>query len=110
MLNVNALSRVLLITHKEVEIVWASPLQTDTPVEYYEVRWFVKTEPDANKTSVSTKEARAHIMDLAENTEYGFQVRCKTSGGWGAYSNVLYAHTSHSITPGKILGDITLFI
>lgn len=93
--------KVVTITSKEVELTWDKPLHSDSPIEYYEVRWFPKTEVDAiNKTTLSTKEMKAHIQDLAENTEYGFQIRCKTVNGWGTYSNIVYAQTLQSITPG----------
>jgi ephrin-B len=93
--------KVVTITSKEVELTWDKPLHSDSPIEYYEVRWFPKTEVDAiNKTTLSTKEMKAHIQDLGENTEYGFQIRCKTVNGWGTYSNIVYAQTLQSITPG----------
>lgn len=94
--------KIVTITSKEVELVWDKPVHSDSPVEYYEVRWFPKTEVDAiNKTTYSTKETKAVLSDLIENTEYGFQIRCKTPNGWGTYSNIVYAQTLQSITPGK---------
>jgi Eph receptor B1 len=84
--------------------VWDKPLQTDSPIEAYEVRWFPKTEVDhMNKTTLNTKETRALITDLLENTEYGFQIRSKTMNGWGTFSNIVYAQTLQSITPGMFL-------
>lgn len=78
-------------------------MQSDSPIEYYEIRWFPKSELDAvNKTTLSTKEAKIHITDLIENTEYGFQVRCKTINGFGTYSNIVYATTQQGFSPGKI--------
>ncbi|XP_070493970.1 ephrin type-B receptor 1-B isoform X2 [Chironomus tepperi] len=92
--------KVTTITSKEVELSWDNPLHSDSPIEFYEVRWFPKSEVDSiNKTTQSTKDTKILITDLTENTEYGFQIRCKTSNGWGTYSNIVYAQTLQSITP-----------
>jgi Eph receptor B1 len=94
--------KVTTITSKEVELTWDNPLHIDSPIEFYEVRWFPKSEVDSlNKTTQSTKETKILITDLTENTEYGFQIRCKTTNGWGTYSNIVYAQTLQSITPGE---------
>jgi Eph receptor B1 len=93
--------KVVTITSKEVELTWEKPLHSDSPIEFYEVRWFPKSEVDSiNKTTLSTKETKILISDLMENTEYGFQIRCKTTNGWGTYSNIVYSQTLQSITPG----------
>lgn len=93
--------KISTITSKEVEITWDKPLHNDSPIEFYEVRWFPKSDVDSlNKTTLSTKENKILISDLSENTEYGFQIRCKTSSGFGTYSNIVYAQTLQSITPG----------
>ncbi|EAA06487.6 AGAP000489-PA, partial [Anopheles gambiae str. PEST] len=92
--------KVVQITNKEVDLVWDKPIHSDSPIEYYEVRWFPKSEVDAmNKSVLSTKESKVHIGDLLENTEYGFQVRCKTLNGWGTFSNIVYAQTHQSVSP-----------
>lgn len=94
--------KVTTITSKEVELSWDNPLHSDAPIEYYEIRWFPKSEVDSlNKTTQTTKDTKILITDLTENTEYGFQIRCKTTSGWGTYSNIVYAQTLQSITPGK---------
>lgn len=94
--------KISSITNKEVEITWDKPLHNESPIEFYEVRWFPKSDVDSlNKTTLSTKETKILISDLSENTEYGFQIRCKTNSGWGTYSNIVYAQTLQSITPGK---------
>lgn len=118
-------TRVVAVTSKEVDLVWERPAHSDSPVDFYEVRWFARA-PDAgdlassssaaaaaaaavatvspssaNKTTLSTKEPRAHVDGLAENTEYGFQVRCKTLSGWGTYSQPVYAQTLQSVSPGE---------
>lgn len=92
--------RIVSITSHEVELAWDNP--SEIPIESYEVRWFPKMELDAaNKTTLSTHEQRAHIDNLQENTEYGFQVRCKTANGFGQYSNIIYGQTHQGVSPGK---------
>lgn len=63
-----------------------------------------------NKTTLSTKEPKAHIDGLTENTEYGFQVRCKTLSGWGTYSQPVYAQTLQSVSPGNRFSNIFVLI
>uniref|UniRef100_A0A182N159 Uncharacterized protein n=1 Tax=Anopheles dirus TaxID=7168 RepID=A0A182N159_9DIPT len=92
--------KVVQITNKDVDLMWDKPIHSDSPIEYYEVRWFPKSEVDAmNKSVLSTKESKVHIGELLENTEYGFQVRCKTLNGWGTFSNIVYAQTHQSVSP-----------
>lgn len=95
--------RIVSITSREVELAWDNPMHSEVPIESYEVRWFPKMELDAvNKTTLSTHEQRAHIDNLLENTEYGFQVRCKTANGFGQYSNIVYGQTHQGVSPGKV--------
>ncbi|KAL7726690.1 hypothetical protein ACLKA6_012769 [Drosophila palustris] len=96
--------RVVSITSKDVDLVWDKPIQSDTPIELYEVRWFPKSDLDSiNKTALSTKETKVHITGLIDNTEYGFQVRCKTINGFGSFSNMVYAQTHQSV--GSVYED-----
>ncbi|KAL9873518.1 ephrin type-B receptor 1-B isoform X3 [Glossina fuscipes] len=89
---------IVSTTNNEVDLAWDKPAQSDSSIEFYEVRWFPKPEFDAiNKTALNTKETKAHIENLLEDTEYGFQVRYKTLNGYGTYSNIVYAHTQQSI-------------
>ncbi|XP_054091590.1 ephrin type-B receptor 1-B isoform X2 [Zeugodacus cucurbitae] len=93
--------RIVATTSRDVDLVWDKPVQSDSPIEFYEVRWFPKPELDSiNKTALNTKETKAHIEGLAENTEYGFQVRCKTLNGYGTYSNIVYAQTHQGVDSG----------
>lgn len=97
--------RILTISSKDADLEWDKPVQTDNPpLEFYEVRWFPKLELDSiNKTALNTKDTKAHIEGLVENTEYGFQVRCKTLNGFGAYSNMIYAQTLQAVSSGNSL-------
>ncbi|KNC34063.1 hypothetical protein FF38_07520 [Lucilia cuprina] len=91
--------RIVLTTSNEIDLIWDKPVQSDVPIEFYEVRWFPKPDFDTiNKTALTTKETKAHIENLNENTEYGFQVRYKTLNGYGTYSNIVYAHTQQGVS------------
>lgn len=101
--------KVQSISNREADLSWEKPLHSDSPIEYYEVRWFPKYDFDtANKTSISTKETKLHIENLNENTEYGFQVRCKTMNGYGTFSNIVYAQTHPNTNSG--LFNLTKFL
>ncbi|KAH8334838.1 hypothetical protein KR067_006546, partial [Drosophila pandora] len=103
--------RILSITNNNANLAWDKPVHSDFPLEFYEIRWFPKHDLDANnKSSLSTKETKAHIEDLQESTEYGFQVRCKTLNGYGSYSSIIYAKTSHPINSGYDDSDQVRFI
>ncbi|KAH8376029.1 hypothetical protein KR093_005601, partial [Drosophila rubida] len=96
--------RVVTVTSNDVDLVWEKPVQSDTPIELYEVRWFPKSDLDSfNKTVLNTKDTKVHIDGLIDNTEYGFQVRCKTNNGFGSFSNMVYAQTHHSV--GSVYED-----
>lgn len=91
--------RVMAATSNEVDLVWDKPVQNEVPIEFYEVRWFPKPDFDIiNKTTLTTKENKAHVENLNDNTEYGFQVRYKTLNGYGTYSTIVYAHTQPGVS------------
>lgn len=72
-LSTNFNARIVSITSEEIDLIWDKPVHSDSPIEFYEVRWFLKSEIDTiNKTTLSTKDTKAHIDNLMENTEYGF--------------------------------------
>lgn len=51
-----------------------------------------------NATSKLTTEQRITFNTLRQRTEYGFQVRAKTTHGWGEYSPTIWK------TTGQVLG------
>lgn len=88
------------VFENEIYLKWDKPLSS---IEFYEVKWFIKGGDifDMNKTSsLRTKELETVIENLLENTEYGFQVRWKTTNGYGPYSNIIYATTQSGIHTG----------
>ncbi|KAL5289859.1 EPHA5 family protein [Megaselia abdita] len=84
------------VSDKEIFLKWEKP---PFPIDFYEIRWFLKDSDiiNSNKTSFKTKEMETIIKNLSENTEYGVQIRWKTSDGFGPYSNIVYAFTQNGI-------------
>lgn len=62
-----------------------------------QVRYFVRHD-DGNASSMLTKEQQTTFTGLRQRTEYGFQVRAKTTHGWGEFSPTVFK------TTGQILG------
>nr|CAD7392730.1 unnamed protein product [Timema cristinae] len=95
--------RVTDIKSTEVSLAWDSPLineATDTEsdmVEIYEARCFARHD-DSNATNTLTKEQQTTFTGLRQRTEYGFQVRAKTTHGWGEFSSPIFK------TTGQVLG------
>lgn len=67
--------KIASITSNSIDLTWEKPVYNESPIEFYEVRWFPKTEIDAiNKTTYNTKETKITLKELVENTEYGIQI------------------------------------
>jgi ephrin-B len=64
---------------------------------FMQVRYFVRHD-DGNASSKLTKEQQMTFTGLRQRTEYGFQVRAKTTHGWGEFSPTVFK------TTGQILG------
>lgn len=58
---------------------------------------------DANATITLTKEQKVTYTGLRQRTEYGFQVRAKTTNGWGEFSPAIYKTTGHVMGRGNQL-------
>nr|CAD7258156.1 unnamed protein product [Timema shepardi] len=98
--------RVTDIKSTEVSLAWDSPLineATDTEsdmVEIYEARCFARHD-DSNATNTLTKEQQTTFTGLRQRTEYGFQVRAKTTHGWGEFSSPIFKTTGQVLGTGK---------
>ncbi|XP_063219308.1 ephrin type-A receptor 4 isoform X2 [Bacillus rossius redtenbacheri] len=95
--------RVTSVKSTEITLSWDSPATSDAAdmendvVEMYEVRCFVRPD-DSNATSMLTTEQQATFTGLRQHTEYGFQVRAKTTHGWGEFTTPIFK------TTGQVLG------
>jgi Eph receptor B1 len=67
---------------------------------FIQVRYFVRGEANNNASvkSVVTSDTAMPFTGLMQRTEYGFQVRAKTTHGWGEFSPPVFK------TTGQVLG------
>jgi len=95
--------RTTSVKASEITLTWDPPFTPDADmdspdhVEMYEVRCFSRHE-EINATSKMTTENRITFTGLRQRTEYGFQVRAKTTHGWGDFSPTVFK------TTGQVLG------
>ncbi|XP_054266069.1 ephrin type-B receptor 1-B-like isoform X3 [Macrosteles quadrilineatus] len=95
--------RTTSVKASEITLTWDPPFTPDSDmdspdhVEMYEVRCFSRHE-EINATSKMTTENRISFTGLRQRTEYGFQVRAKTTHGWGDFSPTVFK------TTGQVLG------
>jgi len=88
--------RVMSATASEVLLHWDPPYDVQE-LEMYEVRYFVKGR-EANATIIRAGRVTRHTFEnLKQKTEYGFQVRAKTTSGWGEFSSVVYKRTGQVV-------------
>ncbi|XP_066959562.1 ephrin type-B receptor 1 isoform X4 [Macrobrachium rosenbergii] len=88
---------VTSVKSTEISLAWDAPSDPLSEIEMYEVRYYVKGM-ESNSSSVLTKKEESSIGSLRQRTDYGFQVRAKTTHGWGDYSQPIYKKTA------KLLG------
>uniref|UniRef100_A0A8D8YG78 receptor protein-tyrosine kinase n=1 Tax=Cacopsylla melanoneura TaxID=428564 RepID=A0A8D8YG78_9HEMI len=100
--------RVTAVKASEVGLSWDPPLSNeasdDNSIETYEVKCFKKGD-DSNATSIHTTEQHILFSQLRPRTEYGFQVRAKTTNGWGDYSPIVFRTTSQVLGTAYIGDD-----
>ncbi|XP_068224771.1 ephrin type-A receptor 4-A, partial [Palaemon carinicauda] len=89
--------RVTSVKSTEISLTWDAPSDPLSEIEMYEVRYYVKGMEN-NSSSVLTKKEESSIGSLRQRTDYGFQVRAKTTHGWGDYSQPIFKKTA------KLLG------
>lgn len=101
--------RVLTVKATEIVIAWDPPsmgddAQNDVDIVDYEVRCFPRNYDldQTNSTSTFiTKDIQLTISGLKQKTEYGIQVRAKTSRGAGEFTPVIYKSTGQMLGQGK---------
>lgn len=67
---------------------------------HLQVRYYVRDQHN-NSSSILTKKEESSLVSLRQSTDYGFQVRAKTSHGWGKYSPPIYKKTGQLLGTGK---------
>jgi ephrin-B len=66
-----------------------------------QVRCFARHD-DGNASSTLTKEQQTTFTGLRQRTEYGFQVRAKTTHGWGEFSPTVFKTTGQILGTGEL--------
>jgi Eph receptor B1 len=89
--------RVSNVRSTEVTLRWDAPDDPYSDIEMYEVRYFMKGFEN-NASSVLINRPESAFSNLRQQTVYGFQVRAKTTHGWGEFSLPVYK------TTGTVLG------
>lgn len=75
-----------------------------------QVRYFVRGEANNNASvkSVVTSDTAMPFTGLMQRTEYGFQVRAKTTHGWGEFSPPVFKTTGQVLGTGTCLTKLDL--
>ncbi|GIY55178.1 hypothetical protein CEXT_373122 [Caerostris extrusa] len=84
--------RIKSVKSSEIALEWDAPDDPFPDTENYEVRYYQKGHERNGSTATTTKEEIV-ISNLKEGTVYGFQVRAKTTHGWGDYSKTVFKMT-----------------
>lgn len=84
--------RVINVRSTELTLRWDAPDDPYSDIEMYEVRYFVKGLEN-NASSVLINRPESAFSSLRQQTVYGFQVRAKTTHGWGEFSTPVFKTT-----------------
>ncbi|EEC18904.1 eph receptor tyrosine kinase, putative [Ixodes scapularis] len=96
--------RAKAIKSTEVLLAWDAPQDPFPEVERYEVRFFPRKWAK-NETVLQSHKLQLAVTGLRSRSEYGFQVRVKTTRGFGEYSDTVYLTTgqyTHSPDEDKV--------
>ncbi|KAK7082967.1 Ephrin type-A receptor 5, partial [Halocaridina rubra] len=88
---------VTSVKSTEISLAWKAPSDPFSEIEMYEVKYYVRGMEN-NSSSILTQKEESSIVSLRQRTDYGFQVRAKTTNGWGDYSAPIFK------TTGQLLG------
>lgn len=84
--------RVINVRSTELTLRWDAPDDPYTEIEMYEVRYFIKGMEN-NASSMLINRPESAFSSLRQQTVYGFQVRAKTTHGWGEFSSPVFKTT-----------------
>ncbi|GAB6031351.1 hypothetical protein CHUAL_009137 [Chamberlinius hualienensis] len=84
--------QVKSVKSTEITLTWDAPTDPFSEIEMYEVRYYLRGA-EKNATVMLTKKEEILFSSLKQRTEYGFQVRAKTTHGWGEFSPPTYKMT-----------------
>ncbi|XP_067122135.1 ephrin type-A receptor 4-A-like isoform X2 [Centruroides vittatus] len=89
--------RAISVKSTEILLTWDPPDDPFSEIEVYEIRYFQRNY-EKNASSILTKKEEISFTNLKQITEYGFQVRTKTTHGWGEYSRPTYKFTGQLVS------------
>ncbi|XP_076066161.1 eph receptor tyrosine kinase isoform X4 [Oratosquilla oratoria] len=89
--------RVTSVKSTEISLAWEAPSDPLSEIEMYEVRYYVQGLENNASSALTTTQDKS-LGSLEQRTVYGFQVRAKTTKGWGEWSAPIYKMT------GQLLG------
>ncbi|KAF8791659.1 Ephrin type-A receptor 4 like protein [Argiope bruennichi] len=96
--------RIKSVKSSEISLEWDAPDDPFSDTENYEVRYYQKGHERNGSTATTTKE-EITIPSLKEGTMYGFQVRAKTTHGWGDYSKTVFKTTGAKLATRELVAD-----
>ncbi|XP_038585906.1 ephrin type-A receptor 5-like, partial [Micropterus salmoides] len=80
-----------------ISLSWAEPDRPNGIILEYEIKYFEK-EQDSSYTIIKSKETEMVVEGLKPSSAYIFQVRARTSAGYGAFSRRFEFQTSPYLT------------
>ncbi|XP_043935650.1 ephrin type-B receptor 5-like [Protopterus annectens] len=80
-------------TTTSITLSWPQPDQPNGLILDYELRYFDKAESEDNSFVLSSETNMATVKNLIPGKIYAFQVRARTSIGYGPYSGKMYFQT-----------------
>uniref|UniRef100_A0A7M4FQS5 receptor protein-tyrosine kinase n=1 Tax=Crocodylus porosus TaxID=8502 RepID=A0A7M4FQS5_CROPO len=80
-------------TTSSITLSWPQPDQPNGIILDYQLRYFDKAEDEDNSFTLTSETNMATISNLSPGKIYAFQVRAKTSVGYGPYSGKMYFQT-----------------
>uniref|UniRef100_A0A671W955 receptor protein-tyrosine kinase n=1 Tax=Sparus aurata TaxID=8175 RepID=A0A671W955_SPAAU len=80
-----------------IALSWAEPDRPNGIILEYEIKYFEK-EQDSSYTIIKSKETEMEVEGLKPSSVYIFQVRARTSAGYGAFSRRFEFQTSPYLT------------
>uniref|UniRef100_T1IPM1 Uncharacterized protein n=1 Tax=Strigamia maritima TaxID=126957 RepID=T1IPM1_STRMM len=95
---------VVNVQNTEITLKWDAPDDQFSEIEMYEVRYFIRGM-ERNASSILTKHEESVFTNLKQRTEYGFQVRAKTTHGWGEFSQPEYRRTDQMLGTAYVGDD-----
>uniref|UniRef100_A0A8C4FCV6 receptor protein-tyrosine kinase n=1 Tax=Dicentrarchus labrax TaxID=13489 RepID=A0A8C4FCV6_DICLA len=90
-----------------IAISWAEPDRPNGIILEYEIKYFEK-EQDSSYTIIKSKETEMVVEGLKPSSVYIFQVRARTSAGYGAFSRRFEFQTSPYSTSERAQASIVV--